>query len=170
VLVEPATGINLHNRGMGFSLEEGHPAEYGPGRRPPHTLSPLVVTDPDGRFVAVLGTQGGDGQPQILLQLLDRLLRHQQRPAEALAEPRWVLTGTGRGFDTWTAPDGPAVSVERRAAPAWHDGLAARGHRVVVAGDWDHEFGHAQVICNAGDGFLAGAADPRARIGAAAGR
>ena len=64
---EPSTGINLHNRGIGFSLEPGHPAEYGPGRRPPHTLCPALVTRPDGSLLAVLGTQGGDGQPQILL-------------------------------------------------------------------------------------------------------
>ena len=28
-LVEPNTGINLHNRGIGFNLREGHPAEFG---------------------------------------------------------------------------------------------------------------------------------------------
>ena len=43
-LVEPNTGINLHNRGIGFNLVEGHPAEFGPGRRPPHTLSPAFAT------------------------------------------------------------------------------------------------------------------------------
>src|SRR5262249_58882033 len=60
-LFEPNTGINLHNRGIGFSVAEGHPAEYGPGRRPPHTLCPALVTHPDRRLAAVLGTQGGDG-------------------------------------------------------------------------------------------------------------
>src|SRR5262249_56256135 len=45
-LVLPADGIFLHNRGMGFSLEPGHPAGYGPRRRPPHTLSPLLVPHP----------------------------------------------------------------------------------------------------------------------------
>ncbi|MBV8463564.1 MAG: gamma-glutamyltransferase, partial [Acidimicrobiales bacterium] len=43
-LVEPATGVFLHNRGVGFSLEEGSPAELAPGRRPPHTLSPMLAT------------------------------------------------------------------------------------------------------------------------------
>ena len=33
-LAEPNTQINLHNRGLGFSLEPGHPAVFGPGRRP----------------------------------------------------------------------------------------------------------------------------------------
>ncbi|PZG14377.1 gamma-glutamyltransferase family protein, partial [Nonomuraea aridisoli] len=38
MVFEPRTGINLHNRGIGFSLQPGHPAEYGPRKRPPHTL------------------------------------------------------------------------------------------------------------------------------------
>ncbi|GAB3998400.1 hypothetical protein GCM10029992_24090 [Glycomyces albus] len=33
-LFEPRTGIGLQNRGVGFDLTAGHPAEYGPGRRP----------------------------------------------------------------------------------------------------------------------------------------
>src|SRR5262249_54532716 len=65
-LFEPSTGINLHNRGIGFSLEPGHPAEYGPGRRPPHTLCPALVTHAPGTLAAVLGTQGADGQPHHL--------------------------------------------------------------------------------------------------------
>ena len=34
-LVAGGTGIFLHDRGIGFNLVPGHPAEYGPGRRPP---------------------------------------------------------------------------------------------------------------------------------------
>ncbi|HTN81083.1 MAG TPA: gamma-glutamyltransferase, partial [Acidimicrobiales bacterium] len=73
-LFEPSTGINLHNRGLGFSVEAGHPAEYAPGRQPPHTLTPALVTGLDGRLAAVLATMGGDSQPQILLQVLARAL------------------------------------------------------------------------------------------------
>ena len=51
---EPTTGIGLHNRGIGFSLEAGHPAGYGPGRRPPHTLAPTVVTRPDGSVCGIV--------------------------------------------------------------------------------------------------------------------
>src|SRR5690606_18242667 len=85
--------VFLHNRGLGFSLQPDHPAAFGPGRRPPHTLSPLLVTTPDGTLDTVLGTMGGDSQPQILLQLLCRLLRHGQDPATALAAGRWALAG-----------------------------------------------------------------------------
>ena len=57
-LVEPRTGVFLHNRGVGFSLVEGHPAEVAPGRRPPHTLSPMLVTGRERRAVASRGGHG----------------------------------------------------------------------------------------------------------------
>jgi len=168
-LVEPATGINLHNRGLGFSLEPDHPARYGPGRRPPHTLSPLLITRPDGRLAATLGTMGGDAQPQILLQLLARLFLHGQHPAAAIASGRWVLHGEATGFDTWTSAGGPGVLVEGQAPAAWDQGLRGRGHGVTRAPAFDSAFGHAHTIVVDDDGTLASAADPRARIGSAAG-
>jgi gamma-glutamyltranspeptidase/glutathione hydrolase len=168
-LVEPNTGVNLHNRGLGFSLASGHPAELAPGRRPPHTLSPLLVTLPDGTLAATLGTMGGDAQPQVLLQLLARLFLHGQSPAQAITAGRWVLRGT-TGFDTWTLPDGPVLCVEDHARPAWAQGLAARGHRVEKLPAFDGAFGHAHTIVVEPTGMLAAAADPRARVGSAAGR
>jgi gamma-glutamyltranspeptidase/glutathione hydrolase len=168
-LVEPNTGVNLHNRGLGFSLASGHPAELAPGRRPPHTLSPLLVTRSDGTLAATLGTMGGDAQPQVLLQLLARLFLHSHSPAQAITAGRWVLRGT-TGFDTWTLPDGPVLCVEDHARPAWAQGLAARGHRVEKLPAFDGAFGHAHTIVVEPTGMLAAAADPRARVGSAAGR
>ncbi|HEX2038653.1 MAG TPA: gamma-glutamyltransferase [Acidimicrobiales bacterium] len=165
LLVEPDTGIPLQNRGIGFSLEPGHPAEYGPARRPPHTLAPALVTHPDGRLDAVLGTMGGDAQPQIVLQLLARLLLAGQSPTEAVAAPRWTFAGS---FDTWDAGGAVEVRVEAHAPTAWVEGLASRGHRVEQAQAFSHPFGHAHVVRVDGD-VLEGAADPRARCSAAVG-
>ena len=165
---EPHTGIGLHNRGIGFSLEPGHPAEYGPGRRPPHTLAPALVTHPDGSLRATIGTMGGDAQPQVLLQLLARLLHHDASAGAAISAPRWALTGSATsGFDTWNDPNGVRVEIEAEAAPHWADGLTARGHEVKVVDGLASHFGHAHVI-DVRDGVLAGAADPRALISLAA--
>jgi gamma-glutamyltranspeptidase/glutathione hydrolase len=167
-LFEPRTGINLHNRGVGFSLQTGHPAEYRPGRRPPHTLCPALITRPDGSLRAVLGTMGGDSQPQILLQVVTRLLRHGEPPEAAIGAPRWVLTQPdATSFNTWSAPDDVVVRVERAAPEAWVSGLARRGHRVHLSGP-GHAFGHAHLIDVAADA-LTGAADARTGIGAATG-
>jgi gamma-glutamyltranspeptidase/glutathione hydrolase len=173
-LVEPTTGINLHNRGLGFSLEPGHPAELAAGRRPPHTLAPALATRPDGSCAAVFGTMGGDGQPQILLQVAARLFRHSegrhaQSPAAALDAARWVLRGPVTGFDTWTAPQGADLLLEGHVPSSWAAELARLGHRVATAPAFDSAFGHAQAIVIQPDGMLAGGTDRRARVGSVAG-
>lgn len=168
-LVEPNTQINLHNRGLGFSLEEGHPGELAPGRRPPHTLSPALATNADGSLAAVFGTMGGDAQPQILLQIAARLFLHGESPAMAINAGRWALNGPVTGFDTWTAAEGPHVIVEGHIAEQWSDGLRALGHRVVILPPFDSSFGHAHAIVVEPNGLLAGAADPRTTVGSVAG-
>ncbi len=168
-IVEPATRVFLHDRGIGFSLEPGHPAELAPGRRPPHTLAPALVTRSDGSLRAVLGTMGGDSQPQILLQLLARLLRHGEPPGRAVAAPRWVLGGAG-SFRTWDGGGPGYLAIEAHAQEAWDRGLADRGHEVRRSPDpVDHGFGHAQVIEPVDPEGLWGVADPRALDGAAIG-
>ena len=166
-IAEPSTGIFLHSRGLGFSLDPGHPAEYGPRRRPPHTLSPLLVTNPDGSLKSVLGTMGGDGQPQVLLQLLDRLLRLREPVGAAISAPRWVLQARSRphGFDTWDERGAVQVTLEPGCPGGWLEGLVSRGHSASVAGA---NFGHAHAIVSH-RGVLEGAADPRALTGEAAG-
>lgn len=166
-------GVFLQNRGLGFSLEPGHPAELAPGRRPPHTLAPVLLTGPDGAVRTVVGTMGGDAQPQVVLQLLERLAAGAS-PAAAVAAPRVVLAGPhGTGFDTWEAdprggPPAPALRVEATAPAGWAAGLRSRGHLVEVA-PAGGAFGHVQVATrDAGSGVVAAAADPRAGTGDAA--
>jgi gamma-glutamyltranspeptidase / glutathione hydrolase len=169
-LIVPGLRIFLQNRGVGFSLEPGHPGEYRPGRRPAHTLCPTAVTNPDGTLAGVLGTMGGDSQPQILLQLLARWLVGREAPGDAVAAGRWAMaaTGEGGGFDTWRGRGVVRVLLEGHAAPGWHDGLKARGHVVVDQHPFSHGFGHAHLISVDGD-HLAGGSDPRPRFGAAVG-
>ena len=169
-LVAGTTGIFLHDRGIGFNLVPGHPAEYGPGRRPPHTLSPALVTSADGSLRQVLGTMGGDSQPQILLQLLARTLGLGQSPGAAIRAPRWVLgpDDSDAGFATWRPGQGRRVLVED-AATGWHESLAARGHTTTLRDDAPHTYGHAHLIEVTAQGTQAGAADPRSAIGVAAG-
>jgi gamma-glutamyltranspeptidase/glutathione hydrolase len=168
-LVEPHTGINLHNRGIGFTLQAGHPAEFGPGRRPPHTLMPMAATRDDRSLAGVFGTMGGDAQPQIMLQLASRLLHHRQTPARAIGAGRWVLTGESSGFDTWTTAAGPGVSIEGHAPAGWVAELADLGHRTSGAPEWDSGFGHAGAIMSGRDGLWAGSSDPRTVVGSCAG-
>jgi gamma-glutamyltranspeptidase/glutathione hydrolase len=147
LLFVPRLRIALHNRGSSFSLRPGHPAEYGPGRRPPQTLAPALLTAADGSLEAALATRGGSVQPQVLLQLLARVKRQSESPAQAVAAGRWALAGE-------------RVLLEGHAPERWFDGLIARGHRVQRRSAFDDAFGHAQLIVRDGD-HLAAASDPR---------
>ena len=166
-LAVPSVRVFLQNRGYGFNLVPGHPAEYGPGRRPPHTLSPALVTTPSGRLDMVIGTMGGDTQPQILLQLLARLLHGDEDPGPAIAAGRWGLRGGATEFDTWADRGNVTVQIEGHAPTRWAEGLDARGHEVRMTQEFAHGFGHAHVI-RVVDDVLAGATDPRPRTGLAA--
>jgi gamma-glutamyltranspeptidase/glutathione hydrolase len=167
-LVEPNTGINLHNRGLGFSLQDGHAAVLRPGARPPHTLSPALATR-GSDLAAVFGTMGGDAQPQILLQIAARLFHHRQSAAAAIHAGRWVLRGPVTGFDTWTSHTGPVVQIEGNAPSHWVTALAQRGHLTEAMAPYDSNFGHAHAIVRDEHGFWSGAADPRTRVGSVGG-
>ena len=158
-LALPGIGVFLHNRGIGFSLEPGHPAELAPGRRPPSTLCPALVTTTDGDLHTVLGTMGGDGQPQVVLQLLARSLAAGQSPGFALSSPRFTLTVPDAvGFDTWAKAERLVVALENGSS--WAEGLERRGHDVRVD-DWGAGlFGHAHMITVDGERLI-GMAEPR---------
>lgn len=166
-IAESSTGIFLHNRGIGFTLEPGHPAEYGPRRRPPHTLAPALVTTSGGDLDMVIGTMGADAQPQVLLQLLCRIVRGNEGVGDAIAAARWVLESVDdpSGFRTWANRGPVRVALEPSPPAAWADGLSRRGHEVrITVGN----YGHAHAIACRRD-HLEGASDPRALAGEAAG-
>ena len=175
-LVAGSTGIFLHNRGVGFSLVPGHPAELAPGKRPPHTLSPMLATTPDGALSHLIGAMGGDAQPQILQQILALMLHAGQDAATAVAAARVSLVAPAAGpFRLWWGDD-LGVCVERHAPAAWMDGLTERGHRVIpIVAFEPNAVGGAQIISVVdgmeGDGrhFL-GAADPRSPCAGTASR
>lgn len=153
-LVAGDTGIVLQNRGSYFSLLPGHPNELGGGKRPLHTLMPGMIVLPDGRR-GPLGTQGGDVQAQIHMQLTTHLVDFGMTPQAALARPRW-FSGDGRDDDPF------AVTIEAGMPAHVASGLAERGHSVNrVEPGWPHA-GYAQIVLqDQSTGELSAAADPR---------
>jgi gamma-glutamyltranspeptidase/glutathione hydrolase len=151
-IVAGDTGIMLHNRGTGFSLEPGHPNLYAPGKRPFHTLIPAMVFK-DGRLLLSYGVMGGDiqaqGHVQVLLNLVDRGLNLQQ----AIDAPR-VRYISGKG-----------VMMEPTLTDAVIDGLVALGHERVLPpeGVAHRTFmgGGQAIMIDADTGALAGASDIR---------
>lgn len=153
-MVVPGYGIELHNRGCYFSLEPGHPNAVAPRKRPAHTLIPSMAFR-DGRPAIVLGTQGGDGQAQIQLQIYANLIDFGLNVQAAIELPRWVH---GRG----QPGDPPGLVMESRFPAETVARLEALGHQVTLTEPYTGIVGHAQgIVLDPETGLLHGGADPR---------
>jgi gamma-glutamyltranspeptidase/glutathione hydrolase len=144
-IVGPKSGVVLQNRGLGFSLDPGHPSVIAPRKRPFHTIIPGMLAR-DGRAIMPFGVMGGSYQPFGHVHLLTNMLDYGMDPQEAL--------DLGRVFH-----DGEAVVAERGVPEAARAGLAQRGHKVVEA---DAPLGGGQaILIDWKRGVMTGGSDPR---------
>lgn len=146
-----AAGFFLHDRGSSFTLEAGHPNELAPRKRPLHTLSPSLWTR-DNALTMLLGTRGGDYQPQTLLQMVAHLLWAKVSPAEAQRLPRWVT-----GLDD---KHGSVVNHEPLYANSHCADLVQRGHQLEATPGWMGGWGPVSLTTTSAREVI-GAADPR---------
>jgi gamma-glutamyltranspeptidase/glutathione hydrolase len=164
-VVVPDTGIALHSRACGFSLEENHPNVIEPGKRPFHTLAPAFLTE-GRRAIGPLGIMGGPMQPQAHVQFLLNQIDWGMNAQAALDAPRfqWI--------------NGNRVEVELGVPAEIMQGLVARGHDVepcvefaaipprfsgpLGSGEFrSGDFGRAQAIVRLPSGAYVGASDWR---------
>ncbi|HCI79090.1 MAG TPA: gamma-glutamyltransferase [Ktedonobacter sp.] len=158
-LVVDETGIVLQNRGAYFSLNPTSANALAPAKRTLHTLIPSMALR-NGRPAMVFGTMGGDGQPQIHLQVYTDVARFGLNIQEAIEVPRWIHAEAG-GVQT--------LRVENRFPQETLQDLRQRGHRVEELGAWEAEMGYAQGITfDTATGVMQAGADPRAESQAAA--
>jgi gamma-glutamyltranspeptidase len=92
---------------------------------------------------------GGDGQPQIHLQVLSELVDRGQPLQAALDAPRFLVD----------VADG-SVSLEGRVPDELLRDLTDRGHAVATIDPYDHRVGHAHAIEVTAAGYVGGS-DPR---------
>ncbi|MGI8644501.1 MAG: gamma-glutamyltransferase [Thermomicrobiales bacterium] len=154
------TGVVLNNRvGRGFSLQEGHPNIYEPGKKTMHTLNCYMIADPDGTPVLVGGTPGGDGQPQWNLQTITGLIDGRLDVQAAIEQPRWT---SWPGTDPSIIDNPFELRIEDRVANEVFAELEGRGHNVRHIDEWASG-GAVQVIArDPATGALIGGSDPRA--------
>lgn len=158
VVVE-GTGILLNNRLTYCHLDPSHPDVLTPGKRPRHTMNPVIVLK-DGRLFLVCGTPGADTQVQTNLQVITHIIDFGMTPQEAVEAPRW--RHIGRGTES-TYPHGETdqVNLESRFPEPVRDKLAAKGHTVHVIGAWEATGNAQAVLVDPVTGTIVGGSDPR---------
>ena len=159
-VVAGETGVLLNNRaGRGFSLDEGHPNIFAPGKKTLHTLNCWLLADEQGRPVMVGGTPGGDGQPQWNLQMLVNLIDGGLDVQAVADAPRWTVWP---GTDPLDRPNPYELRLETRFGEEALAGLEARGHRLRREGGWGTACAAQLIARHPETGVLVGASDPRA--------
>ncbi len=153
-VVVPDTGISLQNRGLGFSLEEGHPNRVAGGKRPYHTIIPGFLMADEAPLMA-FGVMGGMMQPQGHVQMALRTQLWGQDVQTAADAPRWRVT------------EGLGVACEGFFPEGVLDTLSGLGHRISVEQpDQAFGFGGAQLVHRLDSGGYVGGSDPRKDGGA----
>jgi gamma-glutamyltranspeptidase/glutathione hydrolase len=145
---DPGTGILFNNRMAGFTNKPGQANTVAPGKRPAHTLCPVMV-ERDGKVRYVVASPGGLSQTVTNQQVLGKLIDDGLDVAAAVEAPRWCNTANGSDF-----------LMELELPEAFVPALAAMGHTAKRAED-PFFYGSAKAIEFLPSGNLAGAADHR---------
>lgn len=137
-------GMLFQNRGAGFTLENGHPNEVGPGKRPMHTIIPAMLKK-EGKVHMPFGVMGGQYQSTGHARFITNITDFGLSPQAAMDAPRCFAEG-----DELRVEDGYSDTVKAE--------LSALGHNVVRP---DTAIGGSQAILLHEDGVLEGGSDPR---------
>ena len=144
-MVAGNTGVVLQNRGVCFSLEEGHRNCVAPGKRSMHTIIPAMLYS-DDRPSLCFGVMGGHYQPMGHSYVLSNWIDHGMDLQEALDAPRFQ-------------PEGERLGVERGIPAETRAGLTERGHQLL---DSDKPYGGGQCIyVDWEQGILQAGSEPR---------
>jgi gamma-glutamyltranspeptidase/glutathione hydrolase len=91
-LMPDGLGFMFQDRGELFTLTDGHPNVYAPGKRPFQTIIPGFATE-GGKPLLSFGVMGGDMQPQGQAQVISNIVDFGLGLQEAGDSPRWHHDG-----------------------------------------------------------------------------
>jgi len=163
-MTPPGLGFVLQDRGELFSLEEGHPNAFAPGKRPFHTIIPAFITRGGKPWVS-FGLMGGDMQPQGHVQIVVNMVDFGMGLQEAGDAPRIYHWGSSEPTGESMA-DGGIVALETGFDYAVIRDLVGRGHTIQV--DVGSFGGYQAIMKHPEHGVYFGASESR-KDGQAAG-
>ncbi len=156
-LVPDGLGFGFQDRGALFTLEEGHPNVYAPGKRPFHTIIPAFVMK-DGEPFMSFGVMGGAMQPQGHVQILTNLIDFGMNVQEAGDAARYRHIGSSQPTGE-VMTDGGVLLLESGVDPEVVEALRRRGHQVrVTRGGFG---GYQAILWDAQHGVYHGASEMR---------
>ena len=143
-------GFMFQDRGQLFSLRNGHPNLYAPGKRPFQTIIPGFATR-DGAPWMSFGVMGGDMQPQGQTQIISNRVDFGLEVQSAGDSPRWHHEGSSQTMGEDAAGLGPTglLRLETGVPRATRQALADLGWRI---GEPDGGFGRYECIEHRLDG------------------
>ncbi len=143
-LVADGLGFMFQSRGQLFSLADGHPNVYRPGKRPFQTIIPGFAAL-DGRPWMSFGVMGADMQPQGQAQIIVNRVDYGLDIQAAGDAPRWHHQGSPQSMGEDEPGLGPAGVLRLESGVPWETRrrLAERGWPI---GASDGGFGRYQCI------------------------
>ena len=162
-LVADGLGFMFQDRGQLFTLQDGHPNVYAPGKRPFQTIIPGFATR-DGKPWLSFGVMGGGMQPQGQVQIITNRVDHGLDNQAAGDAPRWQHEGSSEqmGEDDKSIGGTGLLRLETGVPDATARALAGMGWRI---GPSDGGFGRYSSVerrTSGGDLVYSAASDVRA--------
>ena len=166
-LVADGLGFMFQDRGELFSLQDGHPNIYAPGKRPFQTIIPGFATR-DGKPWMSFGVMGGDMQPQGQSQIIINRVDYGLDIQAAGDSPRWHHEGSSQSMGEDLPGMGPAGLLHLES------GVPAASRKALIEVGWpmgesDGGFGRYECIelcasggMNKGERFYSAASEMRA--------
>jgi gamma-glutamyltranspeptidase/glutathione hydrolase len=114
----PPYGMMLHNRGVAFSLEEGHPNQVAPRKRPFHSIIAGFVMKDDEPLMT-FGNMGGSVQPETHAQHMVNVIDHGMNVQMTTDAARFTHGQSSN-----------VLSLESSLYELVGNALKAKGHRV----------------------------------------
>jgi gamma-glutamyltranspeptidase/glutathione hydrolase len=128
-LVADGLGFMFQDRGELFSLKDGHPNIYAPGKRPFQTIIPGFAVK-DGAPWLAFGVMGGDMQPQGQTQIMLNRVDYGLDVQAAGDSPRWHHEGSSQSMGEDPAGLGPRGVLRLEA------GVPEETRKALIAMGW----------------------------------
>jgi gamma-glutamyltranspeptidase / glutathione hydrolase len=162
----PGTGMLLGDRMTQFRLDVDDVNVVAPGKRPRVTPHAVIVFK-NGEFWMGYSTEGGDMQPQALIQVFLNITVFGMDVQQAINAPRFRTISAPSSFSPHEAfPHTIQLEHDLYIEPELADALVRRGYIVEEAERYDPGFGKVGAIIREGGVLLAGS-DPRGETTAA---